>query len=141
MCCIWKSLPEPDAPQSGVVVHVMAAAVNPADWQIRSGKRFRLSGPFTTVPGLDFSGVVAQAEKDAGNLPVGMRVFGKAPLTMDAEGRGSYAEFVVAISAGSASPMPDGMAFEEAAALPTAVLTAWNALFVQGGLSSGQTAY
>jgi NADPH:quinone reductase-like Zn-dependent oxidoreductase len=131
-------LPKPAAPQGGIVVRVMAASVNPADWQIRSGKRFRLPEPFCTVPGLDFSGFVEQAGEDADRVQAGMRVFGKAPLTMDTEGRGSYAEFV-AVPADAVSPMPDGMAFEEAAALPTAVLTAWNALFVQGGLIAGQT--
>jgi NADPH:quinone reductase-like Zn-dependent oxidoreductase len=134
-----EEIKRPIVTKGNVVVRIMAASVNPADWQIRSGKRFRLAEPFCTIPGLDFSGVVEEADKDTGNMEVGMRVFGKAPLTMEEEGRGSYAEFV-AVPAGAANPMPEGMTFEEAAALPVAVLTAWNALFVQGGLSSGQTA-
>ncbi len=132
-------LPDPIVKPDCILVRVMAASVNPADWQIRSGKRNRLSEPFCYIPGIDFSGVVERVGESVDCLQPGMSVFGMAPLALDTEGRGSYAE-LVAVSAASASPMPDGMSYEEAAALPVAVLTAWNALFTVGGLSAGQTA-
>jgi NADPH:quinone reductase-like Zn-dependent oxidoreductase len=53
-------------------------------------------------------------------------------------GGGGYAEFVVA-HARTLSRMPAGMSFADAAAIPEAFLTAWDAIVAQARLSSGET--
>ena len=52
---------------------------------------------------------------------------------------GGYAEFATA-SAAAIARKPDGISHEQAAAIPVAGMTAWQALFDRGGLESGQTA-
>lgn len=132
-----EELPRPVATEGSVVIKVKAASVNPADWQIRSGKRFRLIEPFSMVPGSDLAGVVEEVGLNVTGIKVGDQVFGIVPLNMEMEGRGSYAEFV-AVPSGTVARMPPGMSFEQAAALPVAVQTSWSSLFVHGGLVSGQ---
>ena len=110
--------------------------MNPADWQIRSGKRTSLPEPFTMIPGLDLSGVVE--EPGQSGLEPGIRVFGMAPLRLESANAGSYAEFV-SVPAEQIVPMSETMSFEDAAALPVAVLTVWNSLFEQAELSPGQS--
>lgn len=129
-------VPTPVLSPPEVLVRVMAAGVNPADWQIRSGKRTRLPEPFMMIPGLDLSGVVEDPGQSG--LQPGTRVFGMAPLNLDSENAGTYAEFV-SVPVEHIVPMSDTMSFEDAAALPVAVLTAWNSLFEQADLSPGQS--
>lgn len=129
-----EEVPRPPATDGRVVVRVKAASVNPADWQLRSGKRFILSEPFSFIPGLDLAGVVDEVCPGVSDLSVGDRVFGMTLLT---EGLGSYAEFV-AVPRGAIAKMSPSMSFEHAAALPTAVQTSWSSLIVQGGIVPGQ---
>lgn len=130
-----EEVPGPVATEASVVIRVKAASVNPADWQVRSGKRFCLREPFTFIPGIDLAGIVEEVGPAVSGLSVGDRVFGMAPLTK--EGRGSYAESV-ATPSGTLAKMSPSMTFEHAAALPVAVQTVWSALFILGGLSSNQ---
>jgi NADPH:quinone reductase-like Zn-dependent oxidoreductase len=133
-----EEIEQPVAAKGNIVVKIMSAAVNPADWQIRSGKRTHLVEPFTFIPGIDMAGIVEQIGSDVSGFGVGDRVFGLAPFDLDKEGRGSYAEFVE-VPAGRIAKMSDKMSFDHAAALPVAVQTAWDALFKVGGLSSDHT--
>jgi len=129
-----EEVPRPPATDGRVVVRVKAASVNPADWQLRSGKRFILSEPLSFIPGIDLAGVVDEICPGVSDLSVGDRVFGMTLLT---EGQGSYAEFV-AVPRGAIAKMSHSMSFEHAAALPVAVQTSWSSLIVQGGIVSGQ---
>jgi NADPH:quinone reductase-like Zn-dependent oxidoreductase len=93
--------------------------LNPIDWKIREGdmKQFRpVSFPLT--PGQDFAGEIV-AGGDSSRLPTGERVFGF--------GEGTYAEFAAAAITDIA-PIPAKMEFPVAAALPTAGLTALQAI-------------
>lgn len=122
-------LEEVEAPQPGegeVLVRVRATSVNPIDWKQRRG----LAGAeLPAVPGYDVSGVV---ERSGGSeLAEGEEVFGRA--------RGTYAELAVA-SASNLARKPGGLGHEQAAAIPVAGETAWQGLFDNGGLESGQTA-
>jgi NADPH:quinone reductase-like Zn-dependent oxidoreductase len=108
-----------------VLVQVHAASVNPIDCKIRRGLRPK---PLPAILGSDASGVVEVS--NAEGFGAGEEVFGF--LTS-----GSYAEF------GTGAPVtlahkPDHVSHEQAAALPVAVLTAWQALFDRGQLQSGQ---
>jgi NADPH:quinone reductase-like Zn-dependent oxidoreductase len=121
---------EADRPEPGdgeVLVRVRAASVNPADWKTRSGMR---EVPLPAVLGFDVSGTVEESRAEA--FTAGEEVFG---LTTS----GGYAEFAIA-SEQAIARKPEGISHEQAAALPVAGMTAWQALFDRGGLQSGQKA-
>jgi NADPH:quinone reductase-like Zn-dependent oxidoreductase len=121
---------ETDRPEPGdgeVLIRVHAASVNPADWKSRRGSR---SGPLPRVLGFDVSGTVEASRADG--FAEGDQVFG-IPAS------GGYAEYSTA-SAAAIARKPEGVSHEQAAAIPVAGGTAWQALFDRGGLHSGQTA-
>jgi NADPH:quinone reductase-like Zn-dependent oxidoreductase len=114
-----------------VLVRVSAAGINGLDWKIRDGLLkdvFPLNLP--AVLGFELSGVVVKAGKNTSRLKVGDRVIGPFDAI------GAYADFV-AIDETKLCATPDGLTDIEAAALPVASLTAWQALEA-GGLRSGQ---
>jgi NADPH:quinone reductase-like Zn-dependent oxidoreductase len=117
--------PEPDDGQ--VLIRVHAASVNPADWKQRRGVS-QTSLP--AVLGLDVSGVVETSRTFA--AAAGDEIFGMASS-------GSYADFTTANETAIALK-PDGVSHEQAATLPVAGGTAWQALFGPGRLEAGQTA-
>lgn len=119
---------DPPAPEDGeVLIRVVAGSVNPVDWKNRRGSR---GLPLPTILGIDVSGIVEASSADG--FAAGDEVFGRATS-------GGYAEYAVA-PAGSIALKPEGLDHEQAAALPVAGLTAWQALFDVGGLRRGQTA-
>ena len=119
--------PRPEPTDGQLLVRVRAAAVNPIDWKYRRGL---IPKDLPAVLGSDISGVVEES-RAAGYAP-GDEVFGFAAS-------GAYAEFALAPAALIARK-PAGISHEQAAALPVASLTAWQALFDVGGLSAGQSA-
>jgi NADPH:quinone reductase-like Zn-dependent oxidoreductase len=118
-----------DTPQPGdgeLLVRVSAAAVNPIDWKIRRGVRPR---DLPVVLGNDISGTVERSLADG--YAEGEEVFGFARS-------GGYAEYAVS-PVGAVAKKPAGITHVQAAALPVAGLTAWQAIFDHGGLREGQT--
>ena len=109
-----------------VLVRVHAASVNPIDWKLRRGL---MPKQLPAILGSDASGVVEVS--NAEGFSAGEEVFGFL-------GSGSYAEFGIGLPA-TLAHKPDHLSHEQAAALPVAVLTAWQALFERGGLEEGQT--
>jgi NADPH:quinone reductase-like Zn-dependent oxidoreductase len=108
-----------------VLVEVHAAGVNPVDWKTCEGRGAAgTSGPPPFTLGWDVAGVVAEVGRGVTLFAPGDRVFGMPWFPRAA---GAYAEFVTAPSRQLAR-MPEGLSFEEAAALPLASLTAWQAL-------------
>jgi NADPH:quinone reductase-like Zn-dependent oxidoreductase len=83
------------------------------------------------VPGLEIAGEVEALGPGCERLKVGDRVFGLV-------GGGGYAEQVVSHERALAK-IPDGMAFEDAAAVPEAFVTAHDAIVTQAGLRAGET--
>ena len=123
-------IPQPQADE--VLVKIHAASINPVDYKIRSGKYPMVKSDALPITlGRDFSGVVESGNASA-QMSKGTNVFGL--LGRD---RGSYAEYVVA-KAGEFAPKPAALDHIQAAAVPLAALTAWQGLFDQGGLKSGQ---
>jgi NADPH:quinone reductase-like Zn-dependent oxidoreductase len=117
--------PKPGAGE--VLIEVRAASVNPIDWKIRRGLR---ETQLPTVLGNDVSGVIQISHADG--LAQADEVFGIAPS-------GGYAEFATA-PIGLVAKKPAGISHEQAAALPVAGMTAWQALFDRGALQKDQTA-
>ena len=118
------------APGPGeVLVEVAAAGLNRADLLQRKGFYPAPPGVAPDVPGLEYAGTVADAGPDAGMRP-GTRVMG---IT----GGGAMATHVV-VHAREAMRIPGGMSFEDAAAIPEAFLTGYDALFDLGELRAGE---
>jgi len=111
-----------------VLVKVSFASVNAMDWKLVAGhlKDWVKAMPFR--PGGDFSGVV-QGVGSGTDLSLGAPVFGAAS--------GCYAEYVVA-DAEAIATKPEALSFEDAATLPIAGATAWQALHDDGALKPGQ---
>lgn len=125
----------PPAAPGNVVVEVAYAGVNPADWKSREGwlaQYFAYRFPF--VVGFDAAGIVAEVGEGVTGLSVGDRVV--TPGNQGMGERGSYAEFVHA-SADRTVRLPDTMALCDAATLPTAGMTAWEAVLDVGKAASG----
>ena len=125
-----EEMPVPEPGESELLIRVHGCGVNPADWQIRSGKRSRLEEPFSYVPGFDFAGVVEAIGSNVSGFQVGDAVYGGS--------RGSYAEYIVCPS-NIVALKPNNLNFLQSAALPVVACTAWSALFDVGNLSRGQS--
>jgi NADPH:quinone reductase-like Zn-dependent oxidoreductase len=117
----------PEPGEGEVLLRVRAASVNPIDWKYRRGISEKT---LPAVLGNDVSGTVEDSRADG--FEAGDEVFGMAAS-------GGYAEFATA-SAGVIAKKQAGLSHEQAAAIPVAGLTAWQALFDRGGLERGQTA-
>jgi len=124
-----RERPEPSGDE--VLVRVAGAGVNRADLLQRMGGYPPPPGTVVDVPGLEYAGDVVATGPRATVFSKGDRVMGLVP-------GGAYAEYVCVPEA-TAMPVPDGMDPVRAAAIPEAFLTAYRALFLEGGLETGQT--
>jgi len=129
----FEDVPRPEPKESELLIRVHATSVNPADWQIRSGRRFKLKKPFSLILGFDVSGIVESVGSMVNNFQVGDAVYGM----VDVRNGGAYAEYVVAPEINFAYK-PRTLDHNHAAALPVVALTAWQALFDAAGVSAGQ---
>jgi NADPH:quinone reductase-like Zn-dependent oxidoreductase len=123
----YEEIDRPEPGDGEVVIRVHAASVNPADWKDRRGFMER---PLPRVLGIDMSGTVESSRADG--FAAGDQVFGMSAS-------GAYAEYSTA-SAAVIAKKPEGVSHEQAATIPIAGVTAWQALFDRGRLRSGQTA-
>jgi NADPH:quinone reductase-like Zn-dependent oxidoreductase len=114
-----------------------AAGMNPFDWKVAEGAlRGVVDHPFPIVMGSDGAGVVEAVGSGVDVFAVGDRIFGQ--FMKVGLGRGSYAEHALAAADGKLALVPDGLSFETAAALPTASVTAYQAVRA-AGLEPGRT--
>lgn len=128
-----------EKPQPGpkdILVRVEAAAVNPLDYHYMRGSPYLMrlaigiGKPNDSRMGVDFAGVVAEVGSEVTRFDVGDAVFG---------GRdGAFAEFLLIGEDGALASKPDNVAFDQAAAIPIAALTALQTLRDYGGLQAGQ---
>ena len=125
-------LDRPEAGPSQVLVRVHAAGLNPTDWKHRARRIFLGLPPF--VLGWDVSGVVEATGYGVTLVKPGDEVFGMLPYPY---GVGSHAEYVTGPTRAFA-PKPGNVDHVQAAALPLAALTAWQALADTARLSAGQ---
>ena len=127
----FEDAPRPEAKDGEVLVQVVAAGVNPIDWKTRAGylsKMVPLALPW--IPGGDFSGVVESVGAGVKGLAAGDQIFGRVDLPHD----GSYAEYLV-VPRRAIARKPRTLDHVHAAGVPLAALTAWQALFGNGGPS------
>ena len=124
--------PKPSAGE--VLIQVAATSFNPVDGAIRAGylqQVFPIRFPHT--PGIDVAGTVAAVGPGVSGFSVGDPVIGFLPMT----GNGAAAEFALA-PADLLAAAPSSLPLAQAAALPSAALTAWQALFEHADLRAGQ---
>lgn len=126
-----REVPDPTPGPEEVLVEVTGTAVNRADVLQRLGL---YPGPPAAheIPGLEYAGRVADVGERVGLWSVGDEVMGIV-------GGGGYAERLT-VHERQVMPVPDGLDLSDAAAVPEVFLTAYDALVVQGGLTSGRTA-
>ncbi|AUD06600.1 NADP-dependent oxidoreductase [Spirosoma pollinicola] len=118
-----------------ILVKVYASSVNPADYIIREGGNEVLRS-FLKLPlglGLDAAGIVEETGSEVTGLKNGDKVYGVPNFPGD----GSYAEYI-AVKASQFSVMPQHIAFNEAGALPSCALIAWNGIVDLGKVQPGQ---
>ncbi|MEP7287688.1 MAG: NADP-dependent oxidoreductase [Chloroflexota bacterium] len=132
----YEDAPCPDPGTAEVLVRVYAVGINPVDWKTRAGGGVarRLHNPFPMIPGWDVSGVVEAIGPGVTDFKVGDEVFGMVRFP---EVGAAYAEYVAA-PIEHLAVKPHSVDHIQAAAIPLAALTAWQALFEHGTLTSGQ---
>jgi len=123
-------VPCPEPGPTEVLVRVAAAGVNPVDWKVRARGGLLGEPPFTV--GWDVAGVVEELGRGVTRFAPGDRVFGMPRFPREAA---AYAEYVTAPSRQLAR-IPVGLRDVEAAALPLAGLTAWQALVETAGIGT-----
>jgi NADPH:quinone reductase-like Zn-dependent oxidoreductase len=140
-----------------VLVTMKAAALNHLDVWVRSGQRER-DIPLPHIPGSDGAGVIAAAGSEVRHLKAGDRVLISPGLScrhcahclsgrdnlcreyrvLGVREEGTYAE-QVALPAVNVLPIPDGLDFHGAAAVPLVFLTAWHMLVTLAKIRPGET--
>ncbi len=127
------NIDKPELKDDSVLVAVHAASINPIDDILRSGQmKDMMPLTFPHVMGYDVSGEVVEVGKDVRHCKVGDAVFAR-PNQEDA---GAIAE-IARVKASELALKPKSLSHSEAASVPLAGLTAWQALITRGKLKSG----
>jgi NADPH:quinone reductase-like Zn-dependent oxidoreductase len=131
----YEEAPRPVPGPGQVLVKVAATSFNPVDAGIRGGYLSEVYDiSFPHIPGVDVAGTIAELGDGVDGWNVGNAVVAFLPLDAD----GAAAEYAIA-AAESLAAAPQSVELADAAALPEAALTAWQALFEIAGLTAGQT--
>jgi NADPH:quinone reductase-like Zn-dependent oxidoreductase len=120
-------LPTPEPGPGELLVRIHAAGVNPFDWKVTDGAlKDSVQHTFPLVMGSDGAGVVEKTGPGVTRFNPGDRVYGQ--FMRLPQGQGSYAEYVLADQDGKIAHIPENLSFTVAAALPTASVTAYQAV-------------
>src|SRR3954470_345247 len=122
-----------DPPRPGrheILVRIRASALNRADISQRRGSYPAPPGVPADIPGLEYSGEVEAIGEGTTKWKIGDAVMGLV-------GGGAHAELVCTHEL-EAMRIPTSLTFEEAAAIPEAFITAYDAIFVQLHMQMGQ---
>ncbi len=126
-----EDAPDPQPGSGEVLVRVKAAGVNPVDTYVRTGAyASKPSLPYT--PGSDAAGVVESTGAGVTRVTAGDRVYVHGTLS------GAYAEFALCKES-QVWPLPDGVSFEQGAAVGVPYATAYRALFQRAHAAPSET--
>lgn len=131
-----EDIPIPFPGKGEVLVEVHAASFNPIDaklLQTDSGYQNETENALT--PGFDLAGAVVEVGEHVKHICVGDNVYGQAAVVR--KGSGAFAEYAVTME-DSIARMPDNISFTEAAAVPLAACSAYQALVEHMRLGPGQ---
>lgn len=124
------ALPELEANQ--VIIKVEATSVNPIDWKLREGYLSQMMPfEFPIILGWDVAGEIVEIGEQVKGWQVGDQVFARPETTRF----GTYADYTI-VDDHLLAKIPENISFEEAAAVPLAGLTAYQALFTHGHLKA-----
>ncbi len=123
-------VPKPEVGKDHIRVWVHAAGLNRADLMQRRGHYPAPHGWPAAIPGLEYAGEVEAVRPGVTRWQVGDRVMGLV-------GGGAQAEMVV-VHQDEVLPIPSDLSYAEAAAIPEAFLTAYDALVARGRLQPGE---
>jgi NADPH:quinone reductase len=124
-----RQVPVP-APAAGeILIRVHAAGVNRPDALQRAGK-YPMKPGMSLIPGLEVAGEVVA-------LGDGVSAFALGDKVCALTNGGGYAQYC-AVPAGQALPIPEGLSWLQAAAIPETFFTVWANLFGIGGAHKGQ---
>lgn len=126
-----EEIPVPEPADGQVLVKVIASAVNPWDWKMRSGfYKAHIPAKFPMIPGIEGAGTIAGIGTGVTGFEIGQEVYG--PFMA------SNAEYCIS-PASETSPKPEILSFEEAAAVPVTSQAAYSSIVEIGGLQKGQS--
>jgi NADPH:quinone reductase-like Zn-dependent oxidoreductase len=126
-----EDFPVPEPGEGEVQIKIDGAGVNPVDWKITAGHYPpKKDLKFPAIPLRDFSGVVTKLGHGVTDIEIGDGVYGITD-------KGAAAEFTVAPTS-SLAKRPPSMDAADAATIPLAGMTAWQALFDHGQIEQGQ---
>ena len=129
----FTDIAKPTLTDDSVIIEVHAASLNPIDNILRMGYlKEMLPLTFPHVMGYDVSGVVVEVGEQVKKVKVGDAVYAR-PNQEDA---GAMAEFA-RLKESELAILPDNLSHTQAAAVPLAGLTAWQALITHGKLKKG----
>ena len=124
----------PELGEHQVLVKVKATSVNPIDWKLREGYLAQMMPwDFPIILGWDVAGEIAEVGSEVKDWQVGQAVFARPETTRF----GTYADYTI-VDDHLLANKPDSVSFEDAAAVPLAGLTAYQALFTHGKLKAGE---
>ncbi|MDX3237346.1 NADP-dependent oxidoreductase [Streptomyces sp. ME03-5709C] len=120
-------LPVPEPGPGEFLVRLHAAGMNPFDWKVADGAlRDSVPYAFPMIMGSDGAGVVERTGPGVTRFRPGDHVYGQ--FMRLPQGVGSYAEYTLAQQDGKVAHIPEALSFTLAAALPTASVTAYQAV-------------
>lgn len=131
----YEESPMPQISDHEVLIKVIAAAVNPVDWKIREGYlKEMIPYQFPLILGWDLSGIVEKVGEEVTGFTPGDAVYSRPELSRN----GAYAEYI-AVSEAELARKPETVSFTEAASIPLAGITAWEAVINRGQIAEGQS--
>ena len=120
----------PEPGEGEVLIEVRSAGINYAD-TMRRRNQYLVRQELPFVPGSEVAGVVAEVGEGVEDVAEGDRV-------VSLIGTGGYAEYAIAPSE-AIIPLPEGLDFDEAAAIPLQGLTAYHILKTSGAMQEGES--
>lgn len=153
----YEDAPIPPITPTDILLRLKAAALNHLDIWVRSGQREK-NIPLPHIPGCDGAGIIEEVGSAVHHLKKGDRVLlspglscGICPRCLSGKDNlcasyhvlgtkedGTYAEFVT-LPAANVLPIPAGLTFEEASAVPLVFLTAWHMLISLARIQAGES--
>lgn len=131
----FEECPIPQISDDEVLIRVIATAVNPVDWKIRKGYlKEMIPYDLPLILGWDVAGVIEETGQNVKGFSPGDLVYSRPDLTRN----GTYAEYV-SVRENEIALKPETISFMEAASIPLAGITAWEAVINSGEIRAGQS--
>ncbi|KAK4049115.1 hypothetical protein OIO90_005585 [Microbotryomycetes sp. JL221] len=132
-----KDYPKPSPNGKKLLIEVFAVSLNPVGWKAMGTFPISLGQKKPAVPEADIAGKLVEGDTAGTNLQIGDEVIGFIPYnTVMKSGSGGLAQYAL-VESHLVKKKPSNISFPEAASLPLAALTAWQALIDTGKLKEG----